>query len=90
MNQQKKQLSEREMLTDGLSSQRHIASGYNTYAGECTNKQLRSAFINILAEEQDLGAQVYENMSARGWYQEKEADESNVAKVKQRFLSTTH
>lgn len=88
--EQQKQLSEREMLTDSLSSQKHIASGYNTCAGECASKQLRAAFINILAEEQDLGAQIYEEMSARGWYQEKEANQSDVAKAKQKYLSAMH
>ena len=81
-------MTEREMMEDGLNSQKQMSSSYNTYASECTGKQLRSAFLNILAEEQDIGAQIFEEMSARGWYQTQDAGQSEISKTKEKFLST--
>jgi len=72
-------------MADGLASQKQISAGYNLHAGECNSKQLRTAFVNILSEEQELGAQIFEEMSARGWYQTKDAAQSDVAQVKQKF-----
>lgn len=82
-------MTEREMMEDVLCAQKHIAASYNTYSGECTAPQLRSAFLGILAEEQELGAQIFEEMSNRGWYQVKEADQSDVMKAKQKFVDSS-
>ncbi len=81
-------MTEKEMMEDGLSSQKLISSSYNTYANECASNQLRSTFLNILTEEQDLGAQIFEEMSDRGWYQVKQAEQSDIIKTKQKFLSS--
>ncbi|MGN1059066.1 MAG: spore coat protein [Clostridia bacterium] len=80
-------MTEREMMEDSLNSQKLIASGYNTYANECASNQLRSTFLNILTEEHDLGAQIFDEMSARGWYQVKQAEQSDIMKAKQKFLN---
>ena len=81
-------MTEREMMEDSLNTQKQMSSNYNTYASECTSKQLRTAFLNILAEEQDMGAQIFEEMSARGWYQTKDADQSEISKIKEKFLNS--
>ena len=83
-------MTEREMLEDGLSSQKNMAANYNTYSGECSAAQLRSAFLSILSEEQELGAQIFEAMSARGWYQVKEAEQSDIMKAKQKFIESSN
>ncbi len=81
-------MTEREMMEDSLSSQKHIAAGYNTCAGECNSAQLRTAVLNILADEQELGSQIFDAMQARGWYQIKEAEQSDVSKTKQKFIDS--
>lgn len=81
-------MTEREMMEDSLCSQKHIAAGYNICAGECCSAQLRTAFLNILADEQELGSQVFEAMQARGWYQVEEAGQSEVSKAKQKFIDS--
>ena len=81
-------MSEKEMMEDGLNTRKQMASGYNQCAAECENSQLRVVFLNILSEEQELGAQLFGEMSARGWYQTEEASQSDVAKVKQKFVQT--
>ena len=80
-------MAERDMMEDALHSQKQIASDYNTCASECSDKQLRASFLNILTDEQDLGAQIFDEMSARGWYQVKQAQQSDIAKAKERFIN---
>lgn len=78
-------MSEREMLEDGVNAQKQISADYNSCAGVSSHKQLRTVFLNILAEEQELGAELGEEMNARGWQEEKQAQQSNIAKVKEKF-----
>lgn len=80
-------MSEKEMMEDCLNSQKHIAAAYNTYAGECDSSQLRSVFLNILSDEQELGSGFFEEMKSRGWYQVEEASQSDIAKAKQKFIT---
>ncbi len=80
-------LSEKEMMIDGLHSQKDIASGYDNSAGECSSNQLRDTFLTLLAEEHDLGAQILDEMKARGWIKDKDAEQSDVAKTKEKFLN---
>ncbi|MBQ2695722.1 MAG: spore coat protein [Clostridia bacterium] len=81
-------MTEKEMMEDSLQSQKHMASTYNTYASECASNQLRMAFLNILSEEQELGGQLFDEMSARGWYQVQEAEQSDILKAKQKFMDS--
>ena len=80
-------MTEREMMEDGLNSQKLMTAQYNNYATECTNSQLRQAMLSILNQEQELGAEIYEEMSARGWYQVETASQSELDKVKQKFVN---
>lgn len=90
MNQNKKlTMTEREMMEDGLQSQKLIAADYNASAGECASSQLKNTFLNILTEEHDLAGKLFEEMSARGWYQVKAAEQSEIVKLKDKFLSPT-
>ncbi len=80
-------MTEREMMEDGLNSQKLMTARYNSYAGECQNKELRQAMLTILNQEQELGAEIFEEMSAKGWYQVEEAQPSELDKVKQKFVN---
>ncbi len=78
-------MTEKDMMEDALSSQKQMSADYNTCASECSQKQLQAAFLNILSEEQELGSQIFDEMSARGWYQPKQAQQSDLDQVKQKF-----
>lgn len=80
-------LSEREMMLDSLHSQKEIASGYDNSAGECSSNQLRDTFLTIFTEEHELGAQIMDEMKSRGWIKDKDAEQSDVAKTKEKFLN---
>ena len=78
-------LSEKEILQDGLISQKHITESYNTFAGECVNPQLRSTFLNILDEEHRIQADLFNDMTARGWYQVEPAEAQKIAQTRQKL-----
>lgn len=89
MNQDKTQdipaLSEREMMLDSLNTQKMMTSSYNSYICECSTKDLRNAFLTILDDEHDICADVFDEMSARGWQQSKPAEKSEILKAKQKL-----
>lgn len=81
------QMSDKEIINDSLATQKFIASGYNTYAGECSNINLKNDMINILAEEHAIHADLFNEMQARGWYQTETADQQKINTVKSKFAS---
>lgn len=85
MNQNKQGLSEKEIFQDCLSSQKFVTTNYNIFAGECVNEQLRSAFLNILDDEHRIQADIFNDMSANGWYQTQPADQQQIQQIKQKF-----
>ena len=78
-------LSEKEILQDGLISQKHITESYNTFAGECVNEQLRSTFLNILGDEHRIQADMFCNLQSNGWYQVENAPAQKVQQARQKF-----
>ena len=76
---------EKDYLSDVLMSQKQISTNYNTFANECSNPQLRTEFMNILNDEHYIQADIYTQMSKRGWYQVKPADMQEINQVKQKF-----
>lgn len=80
-------IGEKEILSDFIISQKLISASYNTFAGECTNQQLRTAFLNILDEEHDIQACIFNDMQSKGWYKVEQADQNKVQQAKQKFTS---
>ena len=78
-------LSEKEILQDGLISQKHITESYNTFAGECVNDQLRSTFLNILDDEHKIQANMFCTMQTNGSYQVENAPQQKVDAARQKF-----
>ena len=78
-------ISEKEILQDGLISQKHIAESYNTFAGECVSDQLRSTFLNILGDEHRIQADMFTTMQTNGWYQVENAPQQKIDQARQKF-----
>ena len=83
--QNTKMLTEKEILQDCLSSQKFTTSSLNTWAGECVCEQLRSAFLNILDDEHRIQADIFNDMSSKGWYPTQPADQQQLQQVKQKY-----
>ena len=80
-----KTMTEKDILQDCLSSEKYTTTSYNTYAGECVSEQLRSAFLNILDDEHRIQADIFNEMSSKGWYAVAPADQQQLAQVKQKY-----
>ena len=80
-----KMMTEKEILQDCLSSQKFTTSNLNTWAGECVCEQLRSAFLNILDDEHRIQADIFNDMSSKGWYPTQPADQQQLQQVKQKY-----
>jgi len=78
-------MTEKDILQDCISNQKYVTNNYNTFAGECVNEQLRSAFLNILDDEHRIQADIFNDMSSNGWYQTTPADQQQLQQVKQKF-----
>jgi len=78
-------MSEKELLQDGLISQKQITGSYNTFAGECVNEQLRGAFLNILDEEHRIQADIFCSLQSNGWYQVEPAEQNKIQQARSKF-----
>lgn len=77
--------TDKEVLGDGLSTQKATTDLFNTSANECTHDALRSTMLNILAEEHKIQTGVFDMMHARGFYETPAADAKKVEQAKQKF-----
>ncbi len=82
---QQQNLSEQEILTDLLATEKHITSAYNTFITETTCSNLRQNLKNILTEEHSIHENLYNTMSQKGWYPVSDAPSQEVQKAKDKF-----
>ena len=80
-----KGFSDKEMLSDILSSQKYATSGYNTSANESATPAIKTDFMNILNEEHQIQNDVFKEMQKRGWYPVETADHNKIQQTKQRY-----
>jgi len=81
--------SDKDIMTDLLSSQKFVTDGYNTYANECATPSLRCDMLNLLNEEHQIQSDVFTEMQKRGWYPTEAAEQTKITKVKQTYQGTT-
>lgn len=79
--------SDKDILTDALSSQKFITDNYNTFANECATPAVRADFVNILNEEHMIQNEVFTEMQGRGWYPTEAADQNKINQAKQKYIS---
>lgn len=77
--------TDREIMDDILSSQKHVTGMYNTYSNECVNQQLQSDMMNILKEEHSIQFSVFGEMQKRGWYSPCAAEAQKINETKTKF-----
>ncbi|MBQ9850978.1 MAG: spore coat protein [Clostridia bacterium] len=77
--------SDREIMDDVLTSQKHITGVYNTFSNECVNQQLQADMMSILKEEHNMQFDVFSDMQKRGWYSPAAAEQQKVTEAKSKF-----
>ena len=80
-----KNLGDKEIMDDVLSSQKHITGTYNTFSNECVNVKLKSDFLNILREEHNLQSSVFAQMQQNGWYSPAPAQTQQINQTRSKF-----
>ena len=77
--------TDKEILGDGLSTQKATTALFNTSANECANPQLRDTMMKILEQEHSIQYEVFQMMHQRGYYETPAAPEQKVQQAKQKF-----
>ncbi|MFZ3102424.1 MAG: spore coat protein [Desulfitobacteriaceae bacterium] len=83
--QQQQNLTEQEILTDLLATEKQITSAYNTFITETTCSNLRQNLKNILNEEHSIHENIYNTMNQKGWYTPTDAPSQEVQQAKDKF-----
>ena len=78
-------LTDREIMDDVLTSQKHITGVYNKFSNECVNQQLQADMMTILKEEHNMQFDVFSDMQKRGWYSPAAAEQQKVTETKTKF-----
>ncbi|TGJ76459.1 spore coat protein [Caproiciproducens galactitolivorans] len=79
------QMQDKEILTDVLTSQKHVTETYNSFANECATPNIRDEFMRILEDEHKIQAEVFDDMKKRGWYPTPAAEQQKIQQAKQKF-----
>ncbi len=77
--------SDKDILTDVLSSQKFVSDGYNSFANECATPAVRTDFVNILNEEHQIQSEIFTEMQGRGWYATEAADQNKINQTNQKY-----
>ena len=80
-------MTDQEKVADFLSSEKKMASNYDSFASECVNVTLRDQFIKLLAQGHQAQTQLFQTAHARGWYQPEQAPENKVSQAFQKYTN---
>ncbi len=81
-------LTDKEILSDSLISEKHMTDSYNSFAGECVNQQLRSTMLSILNDVHTIQADIFSTMQSNGWYQVEAAEQQKIQNARQKLQSS--
>lgn len=81
------QRSDQDIVQDLLYSEKQLCNTYTLAATEAKTEGIRNNFRDILTCELDVQNQVFQTMSAKGWYQPEQADINKVQQAKTKFSS---
>lgn len=80
--------TDKEILGDGLSTQKATTEKFNTYATECVHDELRDVMLKILEQEHSIQNDVFQMMHQRGYYETPAAQSQKVSEAKQKFAQS--
>ena len=74
-------LTEKEMMEDGLSTEKQLLNQYSIFIAEATDQNLRNQLQQIMTETQQMQYGIFYAMQSKGWYQIKNAPLSEVGQT---------
>lgn len=75
-------LTEKDMLQDLLTTEKHLISSYSTGITESSCQNLRGTLVNNFNNSQGVQYKVFSIMNQKGWYPTKDAQDNDVQQVK--------
>jgi spore coat protein CotF len=78
-------LKDEEMMEDVLSAEKAMTSLYNLFTNECATPKVRDGFLNLLNEEHQMQADVFDEMHQRGWYPTPAAEMCKIDALRQKM-----
>ena len=82
------EFTDKEILGDGLSTQKATTDKFNTSANECVHSGLRNTVLEILDQEHSIQYEVFNMMHQRGYYQTPAADAQKMQEAKQKYAAS--
>lgn len=82
------QFDDRERMTDLLSTEKMLASTYNTFCAEAANPAVRNCLCNLLTDEHRIGEELFSEMSNRSWYTVEAAEATKINSTRQKFSAS--
>lgn len=79
--------TDKEVLSDGLNTQKATTGNYNMFSNECCHENVRNVMLDILADEHDIQDDVFHMMSSKGYYPTQAAQEQKIMQTRQKFQS---
>ena len=80
-------MTDQEKMADFLSSEKKLASNYDSFASECTNVPLRDQFIQLFTRSHRTQTELFQTAKERGWYQTEQAPESKISQAYQKYTN---
>ncbi|MCD7982461.1 MAG: spore coat protein [Clostridiales bacterium] len=80
--------TDKEILSDGLSTQKATTEKFNNFANECVHDQVRTTMLQILEQEHSIQKDVFNMMHARGFYETPAAESKKINEAKQKFSAS--
>lgn len=76
-------MNDQDRITDLILTEKKMSNNYSTWASECTNLQLRDAFLAILTQSHKTQTDLFQTAEKKGWYQT--IDQAPADKIQQAY-----
>lgn len=80
--------NEKCRLTDLLNAEKFATGTYNECLNESSTPELRAVFSSILEEEHKIQNDIFNEMSRRGFYPTKQAEDALVKQAKDKYAAS--
>jgi spore coat protein CotF len=75
-------LTEKDLMHDLLATEKQVISAYSTGITETSCPNLRNTLVTNFKNAQDTQYKIFDTMKQKGWYQLKDAADTDVQKAK--------
>ena len=76
---------DKAIMTDLLTTEKHMTSAYNTFLCESETTEVISCLSGLLNDEHAIKNELFTEMSSKGWYKTEKAEDAKLNAAKQQF-----